>query len=305
MLPTSLVVRPSATRRRHALGRGVALAASALLLAGCTIGASDPAPTVTVVATITAAPAPEDPASHGAADNPYARPLWLGTVPLTLDEATNLGTRAETPEQLRDRQLEPPAFLPDPASDAWTATITEVPAHVAARSTWAPNCPVKLQDLSYITMPYWGFDRRVHQGEMIIHRTVAEDVVAAFKKIFAAKFPIEEMRVISLFDRDSPATGDQNITSGFTCRTIVGTSTLWSEHSKGYAIDINPFHNPYIRGNALFPELAEAYLDRSNWRLGMIGEPGVVYGAFTDIGWGWGGNWATHEDWMHFSSTGG
>lgn len=280
------------------------------MLAGCS--EPEPAtPTATATVTITQTPAPvvvtaePSPVAPAPAEDAYARPLWLGANPLKTDSHTNLGTRADTPDALRDRQLEPRPFLPAPASDEWVATVSAVPADVAARSTWAKNCPVALEDLRYITMPYWGFDQRVHQGEMLIHRTVAQDVVSAFKEIYAAQFPIEEMRVISLSDRDSPSTGDDNVTSGFTCRTIVGPSTLWSEHSKGYAIDINPFHNPYIRDDALFPELAEAYLDRDDVRAGMIGEPGVVYDAFDAIGWGWGGHWSTHDDWMHFSSTGG
>lgn len=280
-------------------------------LAGCSQEAPAPTPTATQIVTTTATPAPviitaePSPPASAPEENPYARPLWLGATPLKLDQDTELGSRADTPAALRDRQLEPPAFLPDPDSDEWVATISKVPADVLERSTWAPKCPVALDDLSYITMPYWGFDNQVHQGEMLIQRTVAKDVVSAFKTIYEAQFPIEEMRVINLSERDAPPTGDQNVTSGFTCRTIVGTSTLWSEHSKGYAIDINPFHNPYIRGDALFPELSQAYLDRDDVRAGMIEEPGVVFDAFDAIGWGWGGNWTTHDDWMHFSSTGG
>jgi len=289
------------------------VAACLALVAGCSAQDAVPSPAVTSVQTetpapvvVTATPSPEPDQTSVTADaNPYARPLWLGANPLAIDSATALGKRAATPEALRDRQLEPRAFLPDPSTEEWVTNTGPVRADVAKRSTWASNCPVALEDLSYITMPYWGFDQQVHQGEMLIHSDVAADVVSVFEKIYAARFPIEEMRVISLSDRDSPATGDQNVTSGFTCRTIVGTSTVWSEHSKGIAIDINPFHNPYLRGDALFPELAEAYLDRDNARPGMIGDPGVVYDAFEAIGWGWGGNWATHDDWMHFSSTGG
>lgn len=307
-----LSTSPSRGRRNRAFALTALALATAALATGCTSPAPDaPRATATVTATVTETPAPivitAEPSAPAIepADDTYARPLWLGANPLKTDPATNLGTRAPTPKALRDRQFEPPEFLPDPASDEWAATVTPVPQDVAARSTWAKKCPVALEDLSYITMPYWGFDKRVHQGEMLIHRTVAQDVVEAFEKIYAAQFPIEEMRVINKFDRDSPSTGEQNITSGFTCRTIVGTSTLWSEHSKGYAIDINPFHNPYIRDDALFPELAEAYLDRDDVRRGMIGKPGVVFDAFDAIGWGWGGDWTNREDWMHFSSTGG
>ncbi|WP_430868696.1 M15 family metallopeptidase [Demequina aurantiaca] len=306
-------IRRSRPASHGAVSRTAVFASAAVLsvvvLAGCS-GSAEPIPTATATATVTHTPAPVTITASpspvaAAADDQYARPLWLGANPLAIDSATELGKRADTPEALRDRQLEPRPFLPDPTSEEWTATVSDVPEDVLERSTWASNCPVALDDLSYVTMPYWGFDQQVHQGEMLIHRTVAADVVTAFEKIYAAKFPIEEMRVITRFENEAPPTGDQNITSGFTCRKIVGTSDVWSEHSKGYAIDINPFHNPYIRDEALFPELSEAYLDRDDERPGMIADPGLVYDAFTEIGWDWGGHWDALDDWMHFSKNGG
>jgi hypothetical protein len=301
------------TRRPRA---GIAVIAATLsigLLAGCTSTPAQPTATVTATATHTPAPvvitAEPSPAASAAPEeaepgeaSAYARPLWLGANPLA-PGPNDLGKRGPTPEELRDRQLEPRAFLPDPASDEWVATITDVPADVAARSTWEKGCPVGIDDLSYVTMPYWGFDKKVHQGEMLIASSVADDVTGAFEKIYEARFPIEEMRVINKSDRDAPATGDQNVTSGFTCRKIVGGSTKWSEHSKGLAVDINPFHNPFIRDDALFPELSEAYLDRDNVRAGMIDDAGAVFDAFEAIDWYWGGAWPTHSDWMHFSLT--
>jgi poly-gamma-glutamate synthesis protein (capsule biosynthesis protein) len=36
----------------------------------------------------------------------------------------------------------------------------------------------------------------------------------------------------------------------------------------------------------------------------MIIEGDPVVSAFAEIGWPWGGNWSTLDDWMHFSATG-
>ena len=68
------------------------------------------------------------------------------------------------------------------------------------------------------------------------------------------------------------------------------------------AIDLNPFHNPYVNGDVVLPELASSYLDRDNVRPGMI--TAEVVAIFTDIGWGWGGQWRSIKDWMHFSDNG-
>ncbi|MFV0632567.1 M15 family metallopeptidase [Demequina sp.] len=287
----------------------VSLTLAVLTLTGCSLMGSEPRATVTATATVVATPEPSPvPAvtvTAQAADDPtYDRPLWLGQVPLALGD-NNLGVRDDTPSELEDRQLEPRDWLPDPTTDDWFADIQmDVPDDIRDRSSWEKNCPVHIDDLAYIVIPYWGFDQQVHTGEMLVHEDYAEDIAGAFEKIFAAQFPIEEMRVISREERDSPTTGDHNVTSAFTCRLVVGRATVWSEHAYGKAVDINPFHNPFHKNDELFPELSEAYLDRDWVREGMIDEASVVHAAFTSIGWGWGGDWTGREDWMHFSVTG-
>jgi hypothetical protein len=152
-------------------------------------------------------------------------------------------------------------------------------------------------------MSFVGFDGRPHTGEMIVHADVARDVVAAFEQVFAARFPIEEMRVVAAAELDVPPTGDGNNTSAFVCRPAVG-QTRWSAHAYGLALDINPFHNPYQRDDLVLPELASAYLDRSWLRPGMLRDGGPAVAAFEEIGWSWGGRWREPLDLMHFSATG-
>jgi len=48
--------------------------------------------------------------------------------------------------------------------------------------------------------------------------------------------------------------------------------------------------------------VAGAYTDRTDARRGMV-TPEIV-DLFAAIGWGWGGDWNTTRDWMHFSDTG-
>lgn len=293
--------------------KALALGPLALLLAGCSLVGSTPSPAVTVeaVTTVTAEPQVEPgpvvtvtAEPEASSDNPYARPLWLGQIPLEV-QSDGLGQRQPTPADLQDRQLEPRPWLPDPLTDEYVATIQEVPSDVIKRSSWEEGCPVHINQMSYLTMTYWGFDDQPHTGEMIIHADHAQDVTEVFRKIYDARFPIEEMRVISRAERDGPPTGDHNITSGYTCRQIVGAVERWSQHSMGLAIDVNPFHNPFYRGSELYPELSESYKDRSWERVGMIEESSVVYDAFKEIGWKWGGHWSGREDWMHFSAHGG
>ncbi len=178
-----------------------------------------------------------------------------------------------------------------------------IPPDVLARSTWQSACPVGKDDLRYLTMSFWGFDNKPHTGEMIVNKSVATAVTQVFGKLFQAKFPIEEMRVTGKSELDAAPTGDGNATAAFVCRPTRGATT-WSAHAYGLAVDINPFCNPYRKGDLVLPELASSYLDRSSPRPGMIRAGDVVERAFTAIGWTWGGTWTSPKDLMHFSQTG-
>lgn len=208
-----------------------------------------------------------------------------------------------TPPELRDRRLPTVDLLPPPDGDRFASTVSDVPPDVAERSTWSPACPVDLGDLRYVTVPFRGFDGQAHTGELVVHASVAEDVVSVFRRLFAAGFPVEEMRVVAGEELDAPPTGDGNNTTAFVCRASRGSSS-WSEHASGLAIDVNPFHNPYQRGDLVLPELASAYTDRGWRRPGMIEPGGVVVEAFASIGWTWGGDWRSATDPMHFSRSG-
>ncbi|MEX2280359.1 MAG: M15 family metallopeptidase [Acidimicrobiia bacterium] len=172
---------------------------------------------------------------------------------------------------------------------------------MVARSTWSTGCPVSLDELRYLTVSHWGFDGDHHTGELIVHADHARSIVEVFSRLHDARFPIEQMRVIRADELDLPPTGDGNVTTAFVCRPVVG-STSWSMHAYGLAVDINPFHNPYVKGDLVLPELASYYADRSVARPGMIVEGSVAVGAFDDIGWFWGGRWSTLDDPMHFSA---
>ncbi len=229
-------------------------------------------------------------------------PEWLGqrVLPRGPD---GFGIADGTPPVLRDRRFRTVDLLPPPRSERFLSSIGRVPKEVLRRSTWQPRCPVRARDLSYVTVSFWGFDRRPHTGELIVHRSVAKDIVRVFERLHRARWPIEEMRVTAKAELDAPPTGDGNNTGAFVCRPARGSSE-WSQHAYGLAVDINPFQNPYVRGDVVLPELASAYANRTWRRPGMIRSGDAVTDAFDDIGWGWGGRWTSSKDWMHFSSSG-
>jgi len=232
-------------------------------------------------------------------------PAWVvGASPLPVNPDGSVPPQ-RTPEVLRNRSLQSQGRLPPPRDGTFAATVDPVTDEVRRIMgiSWKPGCPVALNDLRHLTVSIWGFDDRPHTGELVVNASVAEDLVAVFRTLFEARFPIEDMRLPTTEDIEAPPYGDGNITASTVCRPVKGTST-WSQHSYGLAIDINPFQNPYVRGATVVPELAEAYTDRSWSRPGMITDGDVVVRAFASIGWEWGGHWLSYRDYMHFSRNG-
>lgn len=234
------------------------------------------------------------------AATPSPAPPEREPLPLRPD---GYGEVRPTPPELVDRRLTAPDLLPPPADGAYAATIAAVPDAVLARSTWTPDCPVTVAELRYLTVGFRGFDGTAHTGELLVNARVADDVARVFGELFAAGFPIEEMRVVDRSELDAPPTGDDDNTTAFACRKATGLSN-WSAHAYGLAVDVNPFQNPYTRGDLVLPELSSAYLDRGNARPGMIFDGGPVVAAFRRIGWMWGGHWDEPVDRHHFSQTG-
>jgi hypothetical protein len=257
---------------------------------------SEPTSTSTTVPTTTPAAPPST------APAPAPTPTWVvGATPLPL-RPDGFGKILPTPPILVNRSLPTADRLPPPTG-GYAATINPVPGDVLARSTWLPACPVGKEDLRYLTMSFWGYDGRAHTGEMIVNASVAQGVTQVFGKLFAQRFPLEEMRVTARPELDLHPTGDGNNTSAFVCRPAVNLKT-WSAHAYGLAIDVNPFCNPYTKGDLVLPELASSYVDRRNVRPGMVFAGDTVVRAFTAIGWTWGGTWTSPRDIQHFSATG-
>ncbi|MFL6090952.1 MAG: M15 family metallopeptidase [Aeromicrobium sp.] len=266
------------------------------VVSGCS---SPPSATVQPQASPTPTPAPTP---QPTAEPGTVPPAWLGTRPLPL-AANGLGQIQPTPPELVNRRFTLRDTLDALPGDGYASRIDPVPPDVLARSSWQQKCPVAAADLRWVRLAFWGFDDRRHTGELLVNADAADAIVKAFARLYEAKFPLEEMRITGADELDAPPTGDGNNTSAFTCKPLRG-SDVWAEHAYGRAVDVNPFANPYIRGDVLIPELASAYADRTQEKPGMIHAGDAVTQAFASVGWGWGGSWQHSKDYMHFSANG-
>ncbi|MGH3335954.1 MAG: M15 family metallopeptidase [Nocardioides sp.] len=230
-------------------------------------------------------------------------PPWLGSrmLPTT---GSGFGEVRKTPRALRHRRFTLPDTVPALPGEGFSARVTApAPRAVIARSSWRPRCPVGAGELTWLRLAFWGFDDRRHTGELLVHEDVARDLESVFARLYAVRFPMEELSIVTRHELDAPPTGDGNSTTAFACRPTTG-GTRYSQHAYGLAVDVNTFQNPYVLDDLVIPERASAYLARERVRPGMVTAEGPVVSAFRDIGWEWGGDWTSLKDYQHFSENG-
>ena len=171
-------------------------------------------------------------------------------------------------------------------------------------SSYVENDVISYDDLSYLNVLHYGFDDEVHEGELIVNKTVAEEVLDIFRELFENRFPIEKIKLIDEFDADDDISMAANNSSAFCFRRLTGGGDL-SEHAYGFAVDINPLYNPYVRswddGSLLIlPPTGADYIERDPKVKGKIYPGNVCYNAFISRGWEWGGDWKDMDDNHHF-----
>lgn len=152
-----------------------------------------------------------------------------------------------------------------------------------------------LAQMEVVTVRYYSFDGALHQGQIVVHRDLAEEMRAIFSDIEASKEPLAKVIPIVKYGWDDDASMADNNTSGFNYRRVGSSSrgTL-SRHASGYAIDINPRQNPYMAKRGGWP-----YPHRPGTP-GTLSRDSAIVRAFRMRGWSWGGNWAGSKDYQHF-----
>jgi peptidoglycan L-alanyl-D-glutamate endopeptidase CwlK len=159
-----------------------------------------------------------------------------------------------------------------------------------------PNTNTK--NLRIIDVEYYSFDNRLHRGQVVIHKDLAEDIKEIFTMIKEKKFPVKKVVPINKYNWSDETSMKDNNTSAFNYRVISGTRTF-STHSLGRAIDINPFLNPQIKNGKISPEGA-VY---NKYAQGTIKAHSWLTHEFYKRGWRWGGDWKFTQDYQHFERT--
>ncbi|HJY07680.1 MAG TPA: M15 family metallopeptidase [Bryobacteraceae bacterium] len=167
-------------------------------------------------------------------------------------------------------------------------------------TTWHRGCPVDPKDLRMLTLSYWNYKGKPAAGKLIVNKKVSRQTLRLFEKLFQHGFMIEKMAPIEEYDGNDDASMAANNTSAFNCRDITLKPGVFSNHSWGRAIDINPLTNPYVKGDKVLPPAGREYLDRTRAARGSIAAGSYITTLFEKRGWTWGGRWTDRQDYQHF-----
>jgi hypothetical protein len=154
-----------------------------------------------------------------------------------------------------------------------------------------------LQNLCLIEVEYYSFDKKLHRGQLVIHKEVKENVIEIFELIKKLKFPVQKVVPIAKYNWSDSLSMAENNTSAFNYRVVSGTKTL-SDHAFGKAIDINPVQNPYKSKSGIFSPKNSTYNVNAK---GTLAAKDEIVKLFLKKGWEWGGNYKSIKDWQHFS----
>ncbi len=151
------------------------------------------------------------------------------------------------------------------------------------------------KNLALISVEYFSFDEKLHLGQILIHKDLANDLKEIFRVIKEKKFPIGKVIPINHYNWADVHSMNDNNTSAYNYRFVTGTKVL-SSHAFGRAIDINPKLNPQVKKGKYFP--VESKYDVTV--VGTIAANSFLVKEFTKRGWKWGGFWKSTKDYQHF-----
>ncbi len=164
----------------------------------------------------------------------------------------------------------------------------------AIAGTTAPQEVLDL--LCLVDLRYRGFDGRLHAGQIVLHRKLAEEVREIFSLLEKWNFPVGGAVPIVQYGWSDEASMAADNTSAFNYRFVAGSERL-SRHATGRALDINPLRNPALYRDGRVAPAGALY---------RPGDPGTftdghpAVRAFRERGWRWGGDFDHLRDYHHF-----
>ncbi len=156
-----------------------------------------------------------------------------------------------------------------------------------------------LERQEIVRVRYLSADQKIHEGQIIVDRDLAQDVGDLFAFLLAHKFTVHSVIPIAKYGGQDEESMLANNSSGFNYRYIKDTDRL-SLHAFGFAIDINPRQNPVQKdGITIQPNDPSIVRDLGNPNTLTLEHKVVKW--LKRRGWVWGGQWLKpYQDYQHF-----
>ena len=110
--------------------------------------------------------------------------------------------------------------------------ISEIPDNIFEKmqgKSYKADCTLPRENLRYIHVLHVGFDNQVHEGELVVNKDIADDVLEIFKELFESGYQIEKVRLVDEYDADDESSMSDNNSSAFNFRIISHTTKI-SKH---------------------------------------------------------------------------
>lgn len=83
--------------------------------------------------------------------------------------------------------------------------ISEIPDDIFEKmqgKSYKADCTLPRENLRYIHVLHVGFDNQVHEGELVVNKDIADDVLEIFKELYESGYQIEKVRLVDEYDAD-------------------------------------------------------------------------------------------------------
>lgn len=164
----------------------------------------------------------------------------------------------------------------------------------AIKGTKAPQYIIN--DLMLLDVTYYSYDNKLHKGQLVIAKSIENDITRIFELALKEKFYIEKCIPIVKYNWSDNKSMQDNNTSSFNYRKVSGSKNL-SKHSYGLAIDINPKNNPVVYKNGRISPSGAKYITSAK---GTLSNKSQITIELKIIGWKWGGDFISFKDYHHF-----
>ncbi len=205
--------------------------------------------------------------------------------------------------------IEPPAANTVEQYFSVSTLTDEVVGRMLGKSLPADKEQWGRETLRYVRVLHVGTDGKTRIGELVCNKLIAGDLRDIFLALYRKGYKIERMVLVDEYGGDDDASMRANNTSCFNYRVVPGTNRL-SNHGRGLAIDVNPFYNPWVRGQKVDPAEARPFAYNRGTAamqkkspVPIITTSDACYKEFVRRGFTWGGVWRSSKDYQHFENT--